>query len=125
MVRLLPNIVKTEMNMISKCVTHPEYRTSLESLENILIYNAQGQSVRVKDVGKVVERFAPPTIERKDRERIVTVSAVISGAPLGNVVAAGNEIIDKMDIPGEVTIQVAGSFEDQQDSFRDLGTLVF
>ena len=101
----------------------PEYRTSLESLENILIYNAQGQSVRVKDVGKVVERFAPPTIERKDRERIVTVSAVISGAPLGNVVAAGNEIIDKMDIPGEVTIQVAGSFEDQQDSFRDLGTL--
>ena len=77
----------------------------------------------MKDVGKVVERFAPPTIERKDRERIVTVSAVISGAPLGNVVAAGNEIIDKMDIPGEVTIQVAGSFEDQQDSFRDLGTL--
>jgi len=68
----------------------PEYRTSLESLENILIYNAQGQPVRVKDVGRVVERFAPPTIERKDRERIVTVSAVISGAPLGNVVAAGN-----------------------------------
>ena len=30
---------------------------------------------------------APPTIERKDRERIVTVSAVISGAPLGSVVA--------------------------------------
>ena len=101
----------------------PEYRTSLESLENILIYNAQGQSVRVKDVGKVVERFAPPTIERKDRERIVTVSAVISGAPLGDVVAAGNKVIDKMDLPGEVTIQISGSYEDQQDSFRDLGTL--
>ncbi len=69
----------------------------MERLENILIYNAQGQSVRVKDLGKVVERFAPPTIERKDRERIVTVSAVISGAPLGDVVAAGNAIIDKMD----------------------------
>ena len=101
----------------------PEFRTSLESLENILIYNAQGQSVRVKDVGKVVERFAPPTIERKDRERIVTVSAVISGAPLGDVVAAGNKVIDKMDLPGEVTIQISGSYEDQQDSFRDLGTL--
>ena len=101
----------------------PEFRTSLESLENILIYNAQGQSVRVKDVGKVVERFAPHTIERKDRERIVTVSAVISGAPLGDVVAAGNKVIDKMDLPGEVTIQISGSYEDQQDSFRDLGTL--
>lgn len=101
----------------------PEYRTSLESIENILIYNAKGESVRVKDVGKVVERFAPPTIERKDRERIVTVSAVISGAPLGDVVAAGNKLIDKMDIPGEITIQISGSYEDQQDSFRDLGTL--
>ena len=97
----------------------PEYRTSLESIENILIYNAKGESVRVKDVGKVVERFAPPTIERKDRERIVTVSAVISGAPLGDVVAAGNKLIDKMDIPGEITIQISGSYEDQQDSFRD------
>lgn len=101
----------------------PEFRTSIESLENILIYNAKGASVRVKDVGIVVERFAPPTIERKDRERIVTVSAVISGAPLGNVVAAGKAIISKMDIPSELSVQVTGSYEDQQDSFRDLGTL--
>ena len=101
----------------------PEHRTSIESLENILIYNNQGEAVRVKDVGNVVERFASPTIERKDRERIVTVSAVISGAALGDVVGAGNALIDKMDIPAGVTIQVAGSFEDQQDSFRDLGVL--
>jgi len=101
----------------------PEYRTSIESIENILIYNSRGEAVRVKELGKVVERFAPPTIERKDRERIVTVSAVISGEALGNVVNAGNAIIDKMDIPSNVTIQVAGSYEDQQDSFRDLGTL--
>ena len=101
----------------------PEYRTSIESIENILIYNSRGEAVRVKELGKVVERFAPPTIERKDRERILTVSAVISGEALGNVVNAGNAIIDKMDIPSNVTIQVAGSYEDQQDSFRDLGTL--
>lgn len=101
----------------------PEFRTSIESLENILIYNNKGESVRVKDVGRVVERYAAPTIERKNRERIVTVSAVISGAPLGDVVSAGNKIIDKMDLPGDVMVQIAGSFEDQQDSFRDLGTL--
>ena len=101
----------------------PEFRTSIEDLENILIYNNAGKAVRVKDVGKVVERSAPPTIERKDRERIVTVSAVISGAPLGSVVAEGNAIIDKMDLPGGISIQIAGTYEDQQDSFGDLGTL--
>ena len=77
----------------------PEFRTKIEDLENILIYTPSGEGIRVKDLGKVVERSAPPTIERKDRERIVTVSAVISGAPLGDVVADGNAIIDKMDLP--------------------------
>ena len=101
----------------------PEHRTSIESLENILIYNSKGEAIRVRDLGTVVERFAAPTIERKDRERIVTVSAVISGAALGDVVNSGKAIIDKMDIPAGITIQPAGSYEDQQDSFRDLGIL--
>ena len=38
-----------------------------KSLENIIIYNSKGEAVRVKELGKVVERFTPPTIERKDR----------------------------------------------------------
>jgi HAE1 family hydrophobic/amphiphilic exporter-1 len=101
----------------------PEFRTSLESIEDILIYNARGDAIRVKDLGMVVERFAPPTIERKDRERIVTVSAVISGEPLGDIVAEGQKLVDKMDIPAGINIQVAGTFEDQQESFADLTTL--
>ena len=102
----------------------PEHRTSVEDLENILIYSPMtGKGVRVQDLGKVVERSNPPTIERKDRERVVTVSAVISGAPLGDVAAAGNAIIENMDLPAGVSIQISGSFEDQQDSFADLGVL--
>lgn len=102
----------------------PEYRTSIDDIENILIYNNQGRAVRVRDVGTVVERFAPPAIERKDRERIVTVSAVPKpGAPLGTVVAEGQKVIDRMQTPSNVKIQVSGSFEDQQDSFSDLGVL--
>ncbi len=101
----------------------PEFRTSIEAIENILVYNMAGEGVRIKDVGTVVERFTPPTIERKDRERIVTVAAVISGAALGDIVAKGNAIIDEMVLPMGVDIQIAGSFEDQQDSFSDLGQL--
>ena len=102
----------------------PESRPSVEDLENILIYSpVNGKGVRVKDLGKVVERSNPPTIERKDRERVVTVSAVISGAPLGDVVASGEAIIDEMDIPAGYIVQIAGSYEDQQESFADLATL--
>ena len=101
----------------------PEYRTSIEDLENILVQTPSGKAVRIKDLGKVVERSAPPTIERKDRERIVTVSAVISGAPLGDVVKAGQDIISKMDLPSGISVQIAGSYEEQQDSFSDLTVL--
>ncbi|MDR2679477.1 MAG: efflux RND transporter permease subunit [Tannerella sp.] len=101
----------------------PEFRTSLDDIENILIYNNQGRALRVKELGAVVERFAPPTIERKDRQRIVTVSAVLSGAALGDVVAQGKELLNKMELPSGVNIQVAGTYEDQQESFGDLGVL--
>ena len=76
--------------------------------------------MRLRDVGEVVERFSPPTIERKDRERIITVSTVVQGAPMSEVVAKANEAIDKMDLPQGVSVSIAGSFEDQQDSFSDL-----
>lgn len=106
-----------------KVMYAPEHRTSITDIENILIYNAEGKGVRVKDVGKVVERFTPPTIERKDRERIITVSTVVAGVPMSTIVDSANVIIDRMEIPAGVNIQLAGSYEDQQESFTDLLTL--
>ena len=103
-----------------KVLYDPDHRTSIDDIENILIYNSAGNAVRVRDVGKVVERFTPPTIERKDRERIITVNTVVQDVPMSEVVVKAQQAIDKMDIPQGVSIQLAGNFEDQQDSFRDL-----
>ena len=103
-----------------KVMYSPEHRTSIADIENILIYSSTGKAVRVRDVGTVVERFTPPTIERKDRERIVTVSSVVSGVPMSEVVAAAQVEIDKMDIPAGVNVEISGSYEDQQEAFSDL-----
>ncbi len=106
-----------------KVMYDPEHRRSIEDIENIMLYNTMGQGVRLKEVGNVVERFYPPTIERKDRERIITVSTVVQDRPMSEVIADAQPLIDKMDKPGDVFIQLSGSFEDQQDSFGDLATL--
>ncbi len=106
-----------------KVMFDPDSRTSIEDIEDILIINGQGGAVRIRDVGKVVERYTPPTIERKDRERIVTVSTVVQGVPMSEIVVAAEAAIDSMDLPQGINIQIAGSFEDQQDSFTDLLTL--
>jgi len=102
----------------------PQYRQSIEAIENILIYNAQGQAIRLKDLGKVVERFTPPTIERKNRQRIITVSSTVSGTTLDKAVKDINAQLAQIDIPSEITTKIAGSFKDQQESFGDLGALL-
>ncbi len=107
-----------------KVMYAPEFRTSIADLENILIYNNQGKAVRVKDVGTVVERFAPPTIERKDRSRVNTVSAIVSGVPMSEVIAQAQVEIDKIDMPSGFNIELSGTYEDQQESFADLTTLM-
>ena len=103
----------------------PEFRQSIEDIENILIYNNQGQSIRLRDVGKVVERMTPPTIERKDRERIITVKAIADpDAVLSDLVKGARSELSQMEIPSEVSWQLAGSYEDMQDTFFDLGVLM-
>mgnify|MGYP003293350698 FL=1 len=102
----------------------PEFRTELDDIENILLYGSGNNAVRVRDLGHLEETFTPPTIQRKDRQRINTVTCMIAGgSALSEVVEAGQAIIDRMDLPDGVTVQVAGDYEEQQDSFKDMGTL--
>lgn len=103
-----------------KVMYAPEHRTEISDIENIVIVNNQGRGVRVKDVGTVVQRLTPPTIERMDRERVVKVSTVVDGVPMGDVVTQAQAEIDKMDLPSGISITLAGSYEDQQESFADL-----
>lgn len=102
-----------------------EFRQSVEDIENIMLYNAAGKGVRIKDVGKVVETLTPPTIERKNRERVITVSAVVpKGMAMSDLVMATKSILKEMDWTGNLSWQLSGSYEDQQDTFGDLTLLM-
>ena len=99
----------------------PEFRTSIEDIENIIVYNNMGKGVRIKELGTVVETLTPPSIQRKNRERLITVSAVVGrGVALSDVSAAAQSAIDATDIPSELATKIAGTAEDQKDAFGDL-----
>lgn len=101
------------------------FRTSVSDVENILLYNSAGQAIRLSEVATVVERFTPPIIEREDRQRVVTVSAALApGAALGNVAAGARPIIRQLDLPQGVAVAIAGTVEDQEESFADMITLM-
>ena len=103
----------------------PEFRTSVEDIENIIIYTPAGAGIKIKDLGKVVETEVPPTIERKNRQRMIKVSGVIEGGhAMSEGVQAAQTAINEANIPSELTATVAGDYEDQQDMFVDLITLM-
>jgi len=99
----------------------PEFRTSIEDIENITVYNNMGKGVKIKDLGTVVETLTPPSIQRKNRERLITVSGVVAnGVALSDAVLATDAVLADTDIPSELTVEIGGSYEDQQDMFGDL-----
>ena len=103
----------------------PEFRRSLRDLENILIYTPQGKGVRLGELGKIEELYTPPTIERKDRQRVVIVaSTAVKGAALSDLVEVAKEKIAQLEIPDGIDYKISGTYEDQQKTFADLSTLM-
>jgi hydrophobic/amphiphilic exporter-1 (mainly G- bacteria), HAE1 family len=103
----------------------PNFRQSVEDIENIVIYNPQGKGIRIRDLGTVEEVLTPPTIERKDRERIVTVSTIVpKGMAASDLLNAVREKMSEINLPSGITWQFGGTYGDQTDTYSELITLM-
>ena len=99
----------------------PEFRRSMEDIENILIYNPQGRGVKVRDLGRIVESKVPPTIQRKNRERYISVTGMMArGKALSDGVEVVDAIMEANPLPPEMSWQIGGDYEEQQDMFSDM-----
>ena len=100
------------------------FRESLEVVENITLYSATGQPVKLKEVARIEESFSSPTIERENRQRIVTVKGSVgANIALGDAVAEVNAMLADYEAPAGITLDLGGTVEDQGDSFSDIMTL--
>jgi len=94
-------------------------------MENIIVTTPAGATVKMKELGTVVEGLVPPTIERKDRSRLITVTGIVAkGAALSDAVESCNRIIGGMEIPSELSTVIAGDYEDQQEMFGQMLALI-
>lgn len=100
------------------------FRMQIEDVENITLHNAQGGPVKLKEVGRVVEEYAAPMIERENRQRVISVkSSLGAGVALGDIVGEVQEMVADYPLPDGVALEVGGTVEDQGDAFSDLLTL--
>lgn len=103
----------------------PEFRCSVQDIENIIIYNPAGVGIRIRDLGTVVEGKVPPTIQRKNRDRLITVTGIISrGHALSDGVAVTQRIMNALPLPSTISWAIGGDYEDQQDMFSDMILLI-
>ncbi len=97
-----------------------EYRSSISDIEQLSIPTPTGKIIKLEELAKVEEYWCPPTIERKNRQRYLTLTVMPYNTSLQELAMSVQKEIDQMDVPSDVHYALAGSYKDQQDSTRDM-----
>jgi HAE1 family hydrophobic/amphiphilic exporter-1 len=93
---------------------------SMEELLDLTLTNSVGERVMLRNVVNVEARSGPVQIQRKDQERVVTVTANTLGRDQGSIIADIREDLRSLPVPRDFIILFAGDFEEQQKAFREL-----
>ena len=107
-----------EYNIVARL--QEDYRNSISDIEDFPISTPTGQTIKLKELASVEEYWCPPTIERKNRQRYLTLSVTPYNTSLQELAQGVQAEIDKMNIPQSIHIALAGSYEDQQNTFGDM-----
>ena len=99
-------------------------RNSISAVENLSIPTPSGGVLKLSEIAVVEEYFTPPSIERKSRQRLVSVKVTPYKTSLGELAVQIEEVIAPIQLPQGVTLRLAGDYEEQQETFADMGLLM-
>ncbi len=98
--------------------------STLTDIENIGISNLAGKTIRLGEIAQIKEYWAPPSIQHKRKERIVTVSFTPYKRSLTELQVEIQKAIDDSNLPAGVMVQISGAIKDQMESFMDIAFLM-
>ncbi len=93
---------------------------TIDDILDLTLTNSDGQPVSLRNVVSVKARSGPQRIERRDRERVLTISGDIEGRDLGSVLADIRSGLRRVPVPREFAVTFTGDYEEQQKAFREL-----
>lgn len=99
-------------------------RDALTDILNMTIPTPTGNSVKLSEVAVVEEYWTPPTITRKNRQRYLTVKVTPYGISLGEMAAKIEAVMSDMSLPSGISYRLSGDYEEQQETFGDMGMLM-
>jgi len=95
-------------------------KMDLRDILDLTITNSLNEPVILRNVINVAPRSGPVLIERKNQERLVSVTADISGRDMGSVLSDIGRQLKDIPTPSDFTLGFGGDYEEQQRSFREL-----
>lgn len=96
-------------------------RSFREQIEHISVIDRHGEAVPLTALCRIETRRGPTTITRKDRERVVTVSANIVGSTSGEVAGKLEELLRaEVDFPPGYSFYFGGEIERMKENFSDI-----
>lgn len=99
-------------------------RNSITKIEDLTIPTPTGGKVKLCEVAQIHEYWTPQAIEHKSRQRIVTVAVTPFETSLGELAGEVQKAIKSVDVPQGVTTRIGGQYQDQQETFADMGLLM-
>ena len=93
---------------------------ALPDLLDLTLTNAEGKPVVLRNVVRLQPKTGPVQIERKDQERIITVSANIAERSMGSLLADIRKGLQSLPVPRDFSIAFGGDYKEQQKAFREL-----
>jgi CzcA family heavy metal efflux pump len=97
-----------------------DYRDQIEDLKQLTITTANGQQVLLGNIATIEKRSGPVQIDRKYQQRLVEVTANVSGRDLGSVAKDIQDKLDQLKVPQGFEIKQTGNVEQQKKTFSDL-----
>ncbi len=97
-----------------------EDRNSISGIEELSFMGTDGRIVKLKEIAAIEEYWCPPTIEHKNRQRLLTLTVTPYETSLAELAQSIQAQVDQMAIPQGVNVVLAGSYEDQQQMFSDM-----
>jgi hydrophobe/amphiphile efflux-1 (HAE1) family protein len=111
----------TDRQVPIRVLMDPSALTDLATIQALRVRSATGEAVRLDSVADIKFGLGDSTLERRDRERKVTVEANVTKGEIGNAVNDVLALPEAKNLPPGVSIQRSGSAEQQQEMFSDFG----
>lgn len=99
-------------------------RKSVDQMLDLDLKTYTGKQVKLRSVAKVVEGMTPLSIQRLNKERMITIGARTSGVPLGRIADQINEIVSDLNLPPNIGVKFGGELKQQAETQGDLGILL-